>query len=59
VACDFFCSDNWRVEKDSGGCEVWVYDHRPTCQPLPDAGGDAPSSASPEGGDVDAVARRK
>jgi len=26
--CDFFCSDNWRVEKDERGCEIWSYDIR-------------------------------
>lgn len=45
-SCDFFCSTNWRVEKDAKGCEVWRYDVRapaagenPACFPLPDAGG--------------------
>jgi len=26
--CDFWCSENWRVEDDSQGCEKWVYDVR-------------------------------
>jgi hypothetical protein len=30
--CDFFCSTNWRVEKDSSGCDTWRWDTR---QPLP------------------------
>jgi|SoiMethySBSTD1v2_1073268.scaffolds.fasta_scaffold07026_13 hypothetical protein len=35
-ACDFWCSDNWRVEFDEHGCEGWRYDYNPgTC----DAGG--------------------
>ena len=25
---DFFCSTNWRIEKDSAGCDVWRYDAR-------------------------------
>jgi hypothetical protein len=44
-ACDFFCSYDWRITKDSSGCDVWTYDTRapqpgegPTCQPLLDAG---------------------
>lgn len=27
-ACDFFCSTNWRIEKDANGCDVWNYDTR-------------------------------
>lgn len=30
--CDFYCSTNWRVEKDNNGCEVWRWDTR-TPQP--------------------------
>jgi hypothetical protein len=30
--CDFWCSFNWRVERDEAGCEVWEYDVR---QPAP------------------------
>jgi hypothetical protein len=26
MACDFFCSRNWRVEFDDQGCETWRYD---------------------------------
>lgn len=43
--CDFFCSENWRVEKDDAGCEVWRYDTRApkpgetsTCQQQPPVG---------------------
>jgi hypothetical protein len=25
--CDFFCSENWRVEFDGQGCETWRYDN--------------------------------
>lgn len=32
-SCDFWCSTNWRVEKDESGCELWRYDMR---QPRPD-----------------------
>ena len=43
--CDFFCSTNWRIVRDSNGCDGWTYDHRsPTpdenafCFPQPDSG---------------------
>lgn len=32
-ACDFWCSTDWRVEKDESGCEVWRYSVR---SPTPD-----------------------
>ena len=42
--CDFFCSQNWRIEKDANGCDEWKFDVRqpapgegPQCNPL-DAG---------------------
>jgi hypothetical protein len=61
VSCDFFCSDNWRVETDSSGCEVWRYDVRqpgpgegPSCQPLPDA--EPPITTVPEAGPLEANA---
>jgi hypothetical protein len=47
--CDFWCSTNWRVEKDDNGCEVWNYDYAPSQSgdpycgagpALPDAGRD-------------------
>ncbi len=43
--CDFWCSTNWRVEKDAYGCEVWRYDvvypdGGGSC--FADAGSDAP-----------------
>lgn len=48
-ACDFFCSDNWRVERDERGCELWRYDTRSpkpgengSCFPVLDASIDAP-----------------
>lgn len=28
VTHDFWCSANWRVERDEHGCEVWRYDVR-------------------------------
>jgi len=50
LSCDFFCSYNWRVEKDANGCDVWNYDTRQPksgentyCQPILDASGDAPA----------------
>jgi hypothetical protein len=52
-SCDFWCSTNWRIEKDQKGCDVWRYDMRAPgpeetslCGPKPDAGMDA-------GGDAD------
>jgi hypothetical protein len=43
--CDFWCSDNWRIETDSAGCKTWSYDLRKPrpgenqfCQSVPDAG---------------------
>jgi len=46
--CDFFCSTNWRVEKDAHGCSLWRYDTRApkpgenlACMPAPDAGAEA------------------
>ena len=39
---DFFCSENWRVETDDHGCEVWRSELRAPrkgenaeCQPMP------------------------
>lgn len=39
---DFWCSQNWRLEKDESGCETWRYDVRSPgvgengqCQPQP------------------------
>jgi hypothetical protein len=32
-SCDFWCSTNWRVEKDDAGCEVWRYDMIASCTP--------------------------
>jgi hypothetical protein len=26
ITADFFCSENWRVEFDDQGCEIWRYD---------------------------------
>ncbi len=34
--CDFWCSENWRVEFDEHGCEGWRYDYNPG---ICDAGG--------------------
>jgi len=41
---DFWCSTNWRIEKDDQGCPIWRYDVRapapdetPSCQPAPPA----------------------
>jgi hypothetical protein len=28
ITCDFYCSTNWRVETDDGGCPLWKYDIR-------------------------------
>jgi hypothetical protein len=28
AVCDFWCSTNWRIERDEGGCEVWRMDYR-------------------------------
>ena len=43
--CDFFCSTNWRLEKDAHGCSGWHYDTREPqpgenliCMPALDAG---------------------
>lgn len=36
TSCDFWCSTNWRVERDSSGCEVWRYNVR-SPQPGEDA----------------------
>jgi hypothetical protein len=54
MACDFFCSENWRIVKDGNGCDSWTYDVRqpapgegPQCNPL-DGGPDA--SPSVDGG---------
>ncbi|MEA2697893.1 MAG: hypothetical protein QOI66_2164 [Myxococcales bacterium] len=33
TVCDFWCSFNWRIEKDEDGCDVWRMDYR-----KPDAG---------------------
>jgi len=45
IACDFYCSTNWRVEDDGHGCPVWRYDTRApgpdenlACLPAADAG---------------------
>jgi hypothetical protein len=45
---DFWCTTNWRLEKDDAGCAVWRYDtvapgpgQTAQCQPVPDAGVDA------------------
>jgi hypothetical protein len=45
--CDFFCSENWRIVKDSSGCDEWTYDTRSPkpgenqyCMPALDAGSD-------------------
>lgn len=42
---DFWCSENWRIEKDDAGCDVWRYDvgspepgENGQCQRLPQAG---------------------
>jgi hypothetical protein len=42
IACDFWCSTNWRVEPDAHGCPAWRYDFRspapgedPNCFPIP------------------------
>ena len=55
-ACDFFCSQNWRIVKDPNGCDEWTYDYvppgpgqGPECQPL-DGGADA--DAAFDGGDA-------
>lgn len=44
---DFWCSTNWRVEKDEHGCEVWRSDRispapgeNAQCMRIPDAGSD-------------------
>ncbi len=54
TTCDFFCSENWRIEKDSDGCYAWRYERRAPragensfCTPVLDgsSGGDGPDSA--------------
>jgi hypothetical protein len=44
-SCDFYCTVNWRVERDPAGCDVWLYDTRAPapgedkyCSWLPEAG---------------------
>jgi hypothetical protein len=56
ASCDFWCSTNWRIEKDTKGCDVWRYDTRaptpdetPLCGPKPDAGA-VDSGADADGG---------
>jgi hypothetical protein len=46
--CDFFCSTNWRIERDTHGCSTWRYDTRApqpgenqACLPALDGGGGA------------------
>jgi hypothetical protein len=52
LICDFWCSANWRVERDAQGCEVWRFDlRRPapgeTMQCLPER--DAAADHTPDG----------
>jgi hypothetical protein len=63
LACDFWCSTNWRIELDDLGCSTWRYDTRApapgeneTCQFFYDAQPDTESdggaaSVSPDGAD--------
>jgi len=47
TACDFFCTSNWRVEKDENGCEVWRYDVR---EPPPENAVDCPGARPKDAG---------
>ena len=45
--CDFFCSTNWRMEKDAHGCVGWRYDTR-----APEPGENLMCWKAPGGGDA-------
>ncbi|HVH45368.1 MAG TPA: hypothetical protein VM925_23605 [Labilithrix sp.] len=52
VTHDFWCSTNWRIEKDEHSCEVWRYDLRaPTADETPQCQPKVPSVPRDAGGD--------